>query len=87
MSQDVTLAIRTFIAENLLFKADGGDLANETSLIEAGIIDSTAVLELVSFVESEFGISVGDAEIIPENLDSIDTIARFVTAKLAAKAA
>ncbi|MHB2166118.1 acyl carrier protein [Alsobacter sp. R-9] len=87
MTANIETTVRTFIAENLLFKGDASSLGTDTSLIEAGIIDSTAVLELVSFLESEFGISVADADIVPENLDSIGSIARYVASRMDAKAA
>ena len=56
-------------------------LADSQSLLEAGIVDSTGVLELVTFLESGFGIAVADAEIVPENLDSIGAIVAYVTRK------
>jgi acyl carrier protein len=78
--------VKAFIAENFLFRSSF-DLDESASLIEAGYIDSTAVLELVSFLETEFGISVADADIVPDNLDSIASIARYVGSRQAQKAA
>ena len=52
-----------------------------------GLIDSTGILELVSFLESEFGMAIADADIIPENLDSIAAITAYVERKLRAAAA
>jgi acyl carrier protein len=79
--------IKGFIAENFLFRPDGFDIADTASLIEAGYIDSTAVLELVSFLENEFDISVADADIVPDNLDSVTAITRYVEARQKLKAA
>ncbi|MGZ8197708.1 MAG: acyl carrier protein, partial [Burkholderiales bacterium] len=58
-------------------------VADGVSLLDAGIIDSTGVMELVSFLEQEFGIQVDDQDLVPENLDSISALAAFVTRKLA----
>ena len=80
-------ALRAFIAENFMYGGDASALAADRSLIEEGLIDSTGVLELVSFLEEQFGIEVGDAEIIPANLDSIAAITAFVEGKHALKAA
>ena len=73
--------IRQFIIENFLFgNADG--LNDDTSFLEEGIIDSTGVLELVTFLEEEFSIKVDDSELIPENLDSMDNVHAFLQRKV-----
>lgn len=82
MTQDISLAVRRFIAENFLFRDDAAGIANDASLLDAGIIDSTGVLELVCFLESTFGIQVADEEMLPENLDSIRAISEYVGRKL-----
>jgi acyl carrier protein len=82
MKQDISLAVRRFISENFLFRDDGEAVAHEASLLEAGIIDSTGVLELVCFLETTFGIEVSDDEMLPENLDSIRAISNYVGRKL-----
>ena len=69
--------IKEFIVENFLFGNDNG-LKNDTSFLEEGIIDSTGVLELVTFLEEEFNIKVADDDLIPENLDSIDNIDAYL---------
>lgn len=79
--------IREFIVESFLFGDTETMVGNEASLIENEIIDSTAVLELVSFIEETFEISIADGEIVPANLDSVDAIAAFVTRKSASAAA
>lgn len=72
--------IRAFIIENFLFgNADG--LKDDTSFLEEGIMDSTGILELVTFLEETFGIAVEDEELIPENLDSIANIVSFMNRK------
>ena len=73
--------IRAFIVENFLFGNDEG-LKDETSFLEQGIIDSTGVLELVTYLEEEFEIAIDDEELIPENLDSIDNVVGYLETKL-----
>jgi acyl carrier protein len=79
---DISLAVRRFIGENFLFRDDGDAITHDASLLDAGIIDSTGVLELVCFLESTFGIEIQDDEMLPENLDSIRAITGYVTRKL-----
>jgi len=69
--------IRVFVMENFLFD-DNGDLGDDTSFLEHGIIDSTGILELVAFIEETFEITVKDEELIPENLDSIANVVRYI---------
>ena len=76
-------AVRTFIVENF-YVPDASSLSDDTSLLERGIVDSTGVLEVTAFLEERFGIQVEDAEILPENLDTIGCIAAFVARKRAA---
>ena len=74
--------IRTFIVENFLFgKADG--LGDDSSFLDEGIIDSTGILELVSFLEEQYGIRVEDEELVPENLDSINNVVAYLESKTA----
>ena len=79
---DTKIKIREFIVENFLFGSANG-LNDDTSFLDDGIIDSTGVLELVTFIEESFKIRVEDEELIPENLDSIDNIAGYLERKMA----
>ena len=81
MKHDISLAVRGFIAENFLFRDDADAITHEASLLDAGIIDSTGVLELIGFLEDNFGVQVQDAEMVPENLDSVARIVAFVGRK------
>lgn len=83
---DITDRTRTYIIDNFLF-GQGGDLDEETSFLKKGVLDSTGVLELVTFVEKTFGIAVQDDDLVPENLDSLKAIDAFVRGKLAAQSA
>lgn len=74
--------VRGFILENFLFSNDG-KLEDSASLVRNGLIDSTGVLELIAHLEQAFGITVADEEMIPDNLDSVDSILAFVARKKA----
>jgi len=74
--------VRSFINENFLFGRGTDELGADDSLVEAGVIDSTGVLELVTFVESEFDLKIADDELVPQNLDSIDRLVGFIEGKL-----
>ena len=76
----INSTIRNFIIENFLFEEDE-NLKEDTSFLENGIIDSTGILELVMFIEETYGISVDDDEIVPENLDSISNITKYIQKK------
>ena len=73
--------IRSYIVENFLFGDDSG-LEDDTSFLDEGILDSTAALELVGFLEKEFSITVDDEEVIPDNLDSINNVVKFIKEKI-----
>lgn len=77
---DTKRDIRNFVVETFLFGQDAG-LTNETSFLEQGIVDSTGVLELVAHLERTYNIKVKDEELVPDNLDSIDSIANFLATK------
>ncbi len=79
--QSLALEIRHFINENFLFGQANGDLGDEDSFLEGGIIDSTGVLELIGFIETNYGIEFDDADLVPENLDSISNLVRFIERK------
>ncbi len=74
--------VRRFLVENFPLGKDAAELSSTDSLLDAGVIDSTGVLELVGFLEDHFTISISDEELLPENLDSVDTIVRFLQRKL-----
>lgn len=74
--------IRQFIIETFLFDDPGAAVDDDESLLDAGIIDSTGVLELVAFIEDEYDVEVKDEELIPDNLDSINKIAAYIEKKM-----
>ena len=84
MATTVEEQIRQFIEDSFLSGGESQSIKREESLLVAGLIDSTGVLDLVGFIENEFAIPVADAEIAPRNLDSIATITDYVAGKQAA---
>jgi acyl carrier protein len=78
--------VRTFLADIFFLGDDPASVPGSKSLIGSGIIDSTGVLELVCFLEEQYGISIADDDVVPENLDTVDRIVRFVERKLPAAA-
>jgi len=78
--------IRQFVLENLYFSEDT-PIHDEYSFLKTGVIDSMGVMELVSFVQSRFGIRVDPSEVVVEHFDSVRQLAGFIRRKLPAKAA
>jgi acyl carrier protein len=77
---DLAQSLRQFIKENFLFGQDTA-FADDDSFLELGIVDSTGVLELVTFIEGRYQITIEDEELVPDNLDSINALVRFIAAK------
>jgi acyl carrier protein len=75
--------LRKFIVDNYLFGRDSG-FEDSESFMERGIIDSTGVMELIAYIEQRWQVAVEDHELLPENLDSLEQLERFVGRKLAA---
>lgn len=72
--------IRRFIQESFLID----DFADDESFLDNGIIDSLGLLQLVTFIESEFSVHVADKELVPDNFDSVENVSAFIHRKLAA---
>lgn len=79
---EVAQTISSFVIDKLLLGRKI-DLAGTKSFLDAGIIDSTGVLELISFLEDTYGLHIEDADMVPANLDSLDNLVRFVARKAA----
>lgn len=80
---EIKARVTRFVQENFIMSR-AESLRGDDSLIAQHVIDSTGVIELVCFLEEQFGIRIEDDEMHPENLDSLDGIERFVQRKLAA---
>jgi len=74
--------LRKFVTDNFMYGKPYEGFADDDSFIEQGIIDSTAVMELVAFLEGRYGIKLQDQDLVPDNLDSINSLARFVENRL-----
>ena len=81
--------LRTFIVDSFLFGDSSGRFAfaDDDSFQQRGIVDSTGILELVCHLQERYGISIDAAEIVPDNLDSVTKVARFVERKTAERVA
>ena len=73
--------VKDYMSENFLMGLKDTALTDDASFLDLGIIDSTGVIELIAFLEERYGIRVEDAEMTPENLDSLDAIEQFITRK------
>ena len=74
--------IKNFIIESFIIDRNQNQLDNDQSFLESGIIDSTGILELVSFIEEHYEIKIEDEELIPDNLDSVSRVVKFINKKL-----
>lgn len=73
--------IREYLSRNFLFSGQGFHYGDDASFLELGIIDSFGFVELLSFVEEEFGIAVADHELVPDNFDSVCKLSSFIIGK------
>lgn len=83
--KSISGTITSYIAENILFVDGDLPIGADESFLETGIIDSTGILELQLFVEETFGIDVRDEEVLPENFDSLNKLATYVSRKMRTK--
>jgi acyl carrier protein len=81
MQTSITADVRSFVVANYLL-GRGDHVNNDASFMEEGLIDSTGILELVAHLEETYGIEIPDDELIPDNLDSINRIASYLSGKL-----
>jgi len=77
----VSDVIITFIKENFIRGRSQTEISPDESLIDSRIIDSTGILELVMFLEEKYNIKIEDEELIPENLDTINNLTKFLAGK------
>jgi acyl carrier protein len=81
--QDIKQQVRSYLLENFLMGGLEEEIQDDTSFMEAHILDSTGFIELISYLEEQFGIQVKDDEMVPENLDSLRSIEQFIWRKRA----
>jgi acyl carrier protein len=77
----VEAVINDYISQELAPGAAALPLANDTSLLDTGILDSLSLLRLVVFLEEQFGITMGDADLLPENFGSVNAICAYLRAR------
>lgn len=73
--------IRGFVIDELRWEGPRAELTDDLALIENHVVDSMGLLRLVSWLESTYGISVADQEVVPANFGSIRQIAELVASK------
>ena len=71
--------IRTFVETT--FGRSNTPIGPDTSLLDSGLIDSTGILELVSFLESAFGIELADEDVVPEHFENVRAITAYVNSR------
>ncbi len=74
--------IRDFLVEEAHWDGPRAELTDELALIETHVIDSMLLLRLVAWLESEYGISIGDTDVVPSNFGSIERISGFIAVQL-----
>jgi acyl carrier protein len=77
---NVDQRVRQFIIENF-YVSDAAALTNDASLVSGGYVDSTGMLEVIGFLETEFSMDIAEEDLVPENFETIDRIASYVTRK------
>jgi len=80
--KDIVDIISQFILDNFILSDQKENIDENISLYEKRIVDSTGVLEIVDFLEETFGIKIEDDELVPDNLDSIKKMSKFVQRKI-----
>lgn len=73
--------VSEFIAKNFLFDKTK-DVEQYSSLLGSGVLDSTGILELITFLETTFNLKFNDDELVAENFDSVEKIRVFISHKL-----
>ena len=80
---EIRKAIHSYLEENVLFNSDDNSISDDDSFMENGIIDSTGILELVSFIEGKFDFKVDDEDLVPDNFDSVNNLVSYIEKKTA----
>jgi acyl carrier protein len=78
LQSQVTARVRDYVTENFLYLRPDFSIGENDSLLGKGIIDSMGVIEVITFVQDEFGITIADDDITEENLGTLAAIARYV---------
>ena len=81
---DTKTRIKQHISKNILFNGPDFALDDDASFLEQGVIDSLGFMELVAFVEKEYGIKVGPQDLVPDNFDSVNKLSRYISSRISA---
>jgi acyl carrier protein len=81
---DVQDRLRTFIVEELQYEGEPSQLTEDLPLLERGVIDSVGIFQLVSFIETEYGVEIADEELVPQHFGTLGGISRLIETKLSA---
>ena len=84
---DVIERTRLYVLENFLYARPDVRLSDDEHLFERGIVDSMGVVELVQFLEDQFGVDIGEDDVTEQNFSTLRSIAKFVVSKRADVAA
>src|SRR3979411_1132565 len=84
---EIITRVRSFVQENFLYMHSNFKLGDDDRLLEKGVIDSMSIVEMISFIEQEFGVNAAEEDISDANFGSLAGIARFVSERQAVVAA
>ena len=79
---DIKQDLREYIINNFLFGDEDNSFNDDDSFMENSILDSTGILDIILFIEEKYGIKIEDNEILPENLDSLNNLEKFIKTKM-----
>lgn len=79
--EDLRNQVHQFIQKNFIFD-ETRTIGDNESLLGSGVVDSTGILELISFLEEHFGVKFADSELVADNFDSVSKIIGFLSSKL-----
>lgn len=78
---DIEARVRDYIVKNLMLKHGGTQLGSDQQLLESGIMTSFGIVELVTYLEQTFGVTIDDYDVVPENFQTVRTITEMVKSK------
>ena len=77
--------IRDFLIQDVLYDKELRELGPDENLLEKGLLDSLAILKVVTFCEEEFGVTIPDQDVLPDHMESVRAIAALVERVRAAR--
>lgn len=84
---DVETSVRDFLREHAILAPDNPVVSSDESLLDSGILDSASIFQLVGFLEERFNFVIPDEDLVPDNFETIDSIAAFVRSRAETQAA